>query len=196
MKIQKMIQSLIIITCIFFFNTDIYSQNQQKALATSISPYYKSLNNEGLPTGYISKNDTGIIQSVMLDSAGIPWFSIMTGGVCVFSPAKYWKYLSDADTSAYADGESNDSDKKRRLTILHDNPQWPRRIIRAVRTGRICLDMTSAQLIAAWGEPIQKSDAFAVGLGTHTIYFFQNSSEKLTSVLLKDDVVVGWSLKK
>lgn len=90
---------------------------------------------------------------------------------------------------------NTDKDKKRRLSILMENKDWPRRIQRFVREGEICLDMSEDQMVAAWGKPLQKSDAFATLLGEHKLFVYPAGSFSYTIVIMKDKKIIGWSQK-
>ena len=56
--------------------------------------------------------------------------------------------------------------------------------------------MTEEQLIASWDEPIQKSSAFTIGLGTHSIWIFEGKKSEVPAVILKDQKVIGWTKKE
>ncbi len=165
----------------------------QKAITTKVTPYYSEPQSGLLPKGYLKKGKTHAISEVTVDTVGIPWFGIVIQTKSAWSPAKYWNYVSGIDTAAYIEGKQGDEDKKRRLRILREHRDWPRRIIRTVRFGRICLDMTGEQLIASWDEPFLKRSAFTIGLGSHEIWFYKNQKELFTAVVVKNDKIIGWS---
>lgn len=169
------------------------SDDTQNALATKLTPYYSEAKPGLLPRGYIKKGDTCAIRNVHVDTAGIPWFSFKIKTETVWSPAKYWIYISEIDTAAYVQGKKSEEEKRRRLRILRDHRDWPRRIIRAIRFGRICLDMSIEQLRASWDEPFQKSSAFTIGLGTHSVWIYKGQKGNILAVLLKNEKVIGWT---
>ena len=82
------------------------------------------------------------------------------------------------------------------MSVLRDHPDWPRSVIRAVRNGQVCLDMTGGHLKASWGEPFQKSMAFTLGMGKHDMWFFRASDGAILTVSLQNDRVVGWVVEK
>ncbi len=171
------------------------NQQDQKAACNGVTPYYSEPCPGLLPKGYIQKGKIYPVPEVTVDTLGMPWFALPLKESKVWSPAKYWTYVSEIDTSAFAEGKQSEADKKRRLRILREHRGWPRRIIRSVRFGRICLDMTAEQLLASWDTPIQKNDAFTIGIGNHEIWLYNTHSGKYTAVLLKNDKVIGWSKK-
>lgn len=180
---------IIIVSCAVAGNAD----TLQKAITIKLTSYYSQPHPGLLPRGYLKKGETHTIIDVTVDTVGIPWFSIVIQSKSVWSPAKYWNYVSEIDTAAYIEGKQGEEDKKRRLRILREHRDWPRRIIRIVRFGRICLDMTGEQLIASWDEPFLKRSAFTIGLGRHEIWFYKNQKELFTAVVVKNDKIIGWS---
>jgi hypothetical protein len=148
-----------------------------------------------LPAGYINKGDTCLVETTLVDSSGGAWFLLHTGTTRVWSPAVNWRYVGAVTDEISASRGVNDDDRKRRLRILQQHREWPRRIIAAVREGKICLDMSGEQLVASWGEPSQKSPAFAVGLGVHEAWFYAGTGSDAAVVLLIDGRVIGWSME-
>ena len=182
---------LIICNVIIAFESD----SLQKAIALKVAPLFTEAQTGLLPKNYVKKGDTCSVIGIQVDTSGFPWFNVSVKTNHYWSPVKYWQYVSDIDTAAYLEGKQSEEDKKRRLRILRQHRDWPRRIIRTVRFGRICLDMSGEQLIASWGDPIQKSNAYTIGLGKHDIWIFDSKNERKSIVLLKNDRIVGWSLK-
>lgn len=90
---------------------------------------------------------------------------------------------------------NTDKDRKRRMAILSVKKDWPRRIQRFIREGEICLDMSEEQLEAAWGKPLQISDAYASILGKHKLIVYPSGTFSYTIIIMKDDKIIGWSQK-
>ncbi len=191
----KYIAILMAIFCIDIAIVNAIPDTPQCARAIKTTPYYHEAKVGSLPAGYINKGDTCPVVAVHVDTTGIPWFQFNINSSPVWSPAKYWKYISEIDTTAYAEGKQGDEDKKRRLRVLREHREWPRRIIRAVRFGRICLDMTGEQCIASWDKPEQKSSSFTIGLGKHAIWLFKDQSNIYTAVIIKNNRIIGWTFK-
>lgn len=183
----------------FFFAQIVFtseSDSLQKAITTKVTPFYSEPKIDLLPKGYLKKGDTSTIHLVSIDSLGNPWFQLGIKASPVWSPAKFWQYISLIDTAAFIEGKQNEKEKKRRLRILREHRDWPRRIIRTVRFGRICLDMTGQQLAASWGDPTQKSNAFTIGLGRHSIWIYnEQAGSTITAVIIKNNLVIGWTNK-
>ncbi len=79
------------------------------------------------------------------------------------------------------------------MAKLRDHPDWPRRIMQAVRKAAICLKMTREQLLLSWNEPYQKTSGFILGFGDVEIYFYRQADP--IAVILKNGEIVGWSEK-
>jgi hypothetical protein len=86
-----------------------------------------------------------------------------------------------------------DADAKRRYRVVAQHPEWDRRIVKAVREGKICLDMNETQLLGSWGEPLQKSAAFILGAGKQDLWLYKSHGGKFETVFLIKGRVVGWS---
>jgi len=167
----------------------------QKAKAIKMAPCYAEPVAELLPHTYINKNDTAFIEKISVDTAGTPWFKIIHNRILYWTPSSYWKYVSRIDTLSFLEKADDDADKKRRLLILREHKTWPRRIISAIRLGRICIDMDEQQLVASWGEPVNKSKAFTIGLGEHTVWIYGSLNAKMSVVILQNNKVIGWTVK-
>lgn len=182
---------IIVFKTLFAFDPD----SLQKAISLKINPYYSEAQSGLLPKGFVNKGDTATIFGIQVDTVGIPWFQIKIKKKVLWSPVKYWQYVSEIDTAAFIEGKQSAEDKKRRLRILREHKDWPRRIIRAVRFGRICLDMDREQLIASWDKPFQKTTAFTIGLGKHSIWMFKGKKDNIAAVLIKNGRIIGWTIK-
>jgi hypothetical protein len=91
-------------------------------------------------------------------------------------------------------GKPASADKKRRLAIVKNNPDWPRRIRNALLAGTICLGMNRDQLSASWNLPDDEMDGFILGAGDVRILFYRKGDP--VAVIIKNDEVIGWSEKK
>lgn len=187
------IATLLLLICKVIYTSE--NDSLQRAIAVKVTPLYNEAQTGLLPKSYVKKGDSCSILGVQVDTTGIPWFNVSIQSINYWSPVKYWKYVADIDTAAYLEGKKSEEDKKRRLKNLRQHRDWPRRIIRTVRFGRICLDMSGEQLIASWGKPIQRSRASTIGIGAHDIWIFDSRNEKKDIVLLKNKKIIGWSIK-
>lgn len=148
-----------------------------------------------LPVLIIDAGDTMLADSSRVDSLGHAWFR---GSI---KHKKGWVQASDVaffmknnDTVSTSTGP--DKDKVKRAKIVWEHPQWPRRIQKAVRDGDVCLDMSQEQLLAAWGEPLNKGKGFMLGVGEYEYWFFGTSAAKQPlAVMLLNAKVVGWTTK-
>jgi hypothetical protein len=162
----------------------------RKAVAARIAACYERPE-KNLPVRYIDKNAAIEVDSLYVDSLEAAWFRLRG--------AAGWVLASEVRLADEGRGDSvslsmgTDADRKRRLAVLRDHPDWPRRIIRAVRSGTVCLEMTSEQLVASWGEPFQKSAGFVLGAGPHDVWLFRGNKEEVLVVHLLDGRVIGWS---
>ena len=168
-----------------------------KVVAMKVTPYFAEARPGLLPRGYVNQGDTCLMLQAHVDSLGAPWFELKRDEQKIWSSAKNWQYVSDiVDEEVSAARKQSDADRKRRLRILQKHRDWPRRIIRLVREGEICLDMTAEQLAASWGEPLHKSRAFTVGLGEHEFWIFSGEKGRMPVVSLRNGRIIGWSLSK
>jgi|GEM_PF-1346455 len=165
-----------------------------KAVALQLAPLYEQAAPGLLPAGFANKGDTCAVEKVSVDTAGTAWFALMHLSGRFYSPASNWRYAGKVTNELSQERTPDDEDRKRRLRILQQHRDWPRRIIRAVREGKICLDMSLEQLIASWDEPMQKSRCFTVGLGEHEVWLYAGRDGKTLIVSLQEGKVMGWSL--
>jgi hypothetical protein len=103
----------------------------------------------------------------------------------------------NSDTISSVSPEKNaikDTDNKRRTHIVMEHQEWPRRIKNIVRDGKICLDMTTDQLIASWGEPMQRDSSFISDKVNYRIWIFKGKNGDFVSVNIIAGKVRGWSL--
>ena len=152
----------------FLICSSIFSQPSLKpALALTTTPYFEKPAIGLLPIGFINKLDTCQTDSSIVDSSGTPWFRGRLHERIFWLHAKDMRYIMDIPQDFLSMQVKGDDDKKRRLQILQNKPDWPHRIKMSVRSGQICLDMTEEQLVAAWGEPFQKGTTYTLGIGDH-----------------------------
>ena len=166
------------------------------AIVLKTTPYFGSPLSEELPLGFINKMDTCLTVGSMVDSLGAPWFRALLGGRTYWIRGADVKYAADMPPDFQSQQTRGDDDKKRRLRILENKPDWPHRVKMAVRDGQICLDMTEEQLAAAWGDPFQKSTAYMLGIGGYDVWLYKSFSDKILFVTIQNGRIIGWSEDK
>jgi hypothetical protein len=141
------------------------------AIVIETCPFFDAPEQGTLARGFFDKRDSCEVDSTLVDSLGTAWFHVCPlrshKNACGWVIAKNVVYASDIPADFASRYAAGDQDKKRRLEILKSHQQWPRRIIQAVRNGRICLDMSEEQVVASWGEPAEKRKAYMVGVGDY-----------------------------
>jgi hypothetical protein len=160
-----------------------------------LAPLYDNPLSGGLPMSYCEPSDTCHIDSSARDSAGTVWLKIKSGSKSGWIQKSSVKAPRSQDEGPKSAGVSlkADPDAKRRYRVLEQHGDWPRRIIKMVREGKICLDMNDDQLAASWGAPVQKTRAFILGAGTHELWIYRSVGGESTIVFLVKNRVVGWS---
>jgi hypothetical protein len=194
----------IIISCSFF---SIHAQqtNTQAAQSLPKNNIYKALQLApgfespviSLPSFYLEKNQTCTVDSTYSDSTGAIWSHVSTDKKTGWVSAGVIRISSieqnDSNASAPI-ANIPDIDKIRRSHLAFQHQEWSRRIQKAVRDGKICLEMATDQLVASWGEPFQKGAAFLSGFGNHEIWIYKDKDGKVLLVFLADNKIIGWSL--
>jgi hypothetical protein len=178
----------------------------RNAVVTETAPVFDEPLPGLLARGFLDKHDSCSVDSTHVDSAGAPWFHVralrasgaaakMAGG---WISAKAILFVSDMPADFASQDARGDGDRKRRLEILKSHQQWPRRVIQAVRSGRICLDMSEEQVAASWGEPAEKRKAFMIGVGDYVtlVYRDAGSGKGTLVVALQNDRVIGWTTEE
>jgi hypothetical protein len=56
--------------------------------------------------------------------------------------------------------------------------------------------MSSEQLVASWGEPLEKRKTFMLGVGEYTSYIYKGTARGSLLVCLQNNRVIGWSLEE
>jgi hypothetical protein len=169
----------------------------KRAKITQLSPIFELPIKGRLPLFYFEKNLSCTIDSTVSDSSGEVWLFL------VHENKKGWALSDNVQMSSSDDKDSalfndaisvTDVEIKRRLHIVLEHKEWPRRIQKIVKDGKICLEMTKEQLLASWGEPIQKNDAFLLGFGKHEVWFYKGTDGRYLVVNVAQGKVIGWSL--
>jgi hypothetical protein len=182
---------------VLFLCSSILSQSFSKpALALTTTPCFEKPVSGQLPIGFINRLDTCQTDSSLVDSSGIPWFRVRLHTQALWVHARDMRYIVDMPQDFFSMQVKGDDDKKRRLQILQNKPDWPHRIKMSVRSGQICLDMTEEQLAAAWGGPFQKGKTYTLGIGDHATWLYKSSSDKVLLVNLQNGQVIGWTVDK
>ncbi|MBN2036820.1 MAG: hypothetical protein JW768_08775 [Chitinispirillaceae bacterium] len=162
---------------------------------TGLTPVYATTSEGHLPIAYVEPADTCRVDSTVAQGDSIIWVHISSGSKRGWIRSSALQRASEAGegSTSRRSFHAKDPDAKRRYRVLEKSPEWPRRIIRAVRDGTICLDMNEAQLVAAWGAPFQKSSAFILGAGSQQLWHYKDSKGRIQVVVLSKGRVVGWS---
>lgn len=181
---------------IVFFAAGTVRATPKNAIVTETVPFFEEPGPGLLARGFLDKHDTCAVDSTHVDSAGAAWFHVRASSM---KKADGWVnsksvlFLSDMPVDFSSREARGDEDKKRRLEIIKTKPQWPRRIMQAIRNGRICLDMSEEQVVASWGEPAEKRKAFMIGIGDYSMFVYKNASRETLLVALRNDKVIGWT---
>jgi hypothetical protein len=170
------------------------AQGARRAVALTEVPRFGEPLETGLPVGILGAGDTCIVDSAEVDSIGGVWFGTRRGAGFCWARADNIRYVTERPSLASPPPARGESPRTKRavMSILREHPDWPRRVVNAIRLGQVCIDMTGAQLLASWGEPLQKSKAFTLGLGEHDLWFYKSDSGALLTVTLQGDRVIGW----
>ena len=163
-----------------------------RALLIKVAPLFSEPVTGSLPVSFAQKGDTCQVDSVFTDSAGTSWFRLRLGSKSQWTNCSVFSYITGPGDDVKSRVLKDDADVKRRLRILLEHPEWPRRIKGAVRGGNVCLGMSSEQLEAAWGTPFQEGASFVLGIGTCETRFFHAAKEDVLFVLLNRGAVTGW----
>jgi hypothetical protein len=165
-------------------------------LPAGLTPLYENPSSGELPRSYLDPADTCRPDNSFIDSTGVVWVSVRS------ATARGWVRESSLRKPSAPEaareqglGKKIDPDTKRRYRILEQHPEWPRRIVKVVREGKICLDMSGEQLAASWGEPLHKGSAFIIGAGSYDLWYFKFGGGQVQSVFLVKGRVVGWTEK-
>jgi hypothetical protein len=174
----------------------------KNAIAVETAPFFDAPEAGLLARGFIDKRDTCAVDSIVVDSTGTAWFHVRSlrglragreGKSEGWIISKAVAYISDIPADFASREARGDEDKKRRLEILKSRPEWPRRIIKAVRGGQICLDMNVEQVIASWGEPAEKRKSFMIGVGDYQTLLYKGVGKGTLIVTLQSNRVIGWT---
>lgn len=161
-----------------------------------LTPLYENPVPGGLPLSYLEPIDTCHIDSARFDTTNTEWVFVRSGS------RSGWLRKSSVQSPFLPPGSGLlsrsretklDADAKRRYRIVEQHPEWDRRIVKAVRDGTICLDMSEIQLVGSWGEPFQKGAAFILGAGKQELWLYKSFGGKVETVFLIKGRVVGWS---
>jgi hypothetical protein len=178
-------------------SSQVNSIKKKPAIIKSAAAVFESPSNVLLPRAYLDPNDSCVIDSIFHDSSGISWYRIEFADHSGWIRSDFVRLAASDDQMQRGSEKSGDldTDKKRRYRILFEHQDWPRRIQKFIREGRVCLGMTEEQLRASWGEPIQKSTMFMLGLGDSDVWFYKSSDGGMLIVGLSEGKVIGWSGK-
>jgi hypothetical protein len=161
-----------------------------------LTPLFEKPISNGFPIAYLESSDTCIADSSFSDGAGNAWQRIRSGEKYGWVRAS--SMLANGTSGASAPKKQgtykkDDPDAKRRYRALEGHADWPRRIVKSIREGNICLDMNGEQVYAAWGEPFRKGKAFILGTGQQEMWYYKNEGGTIEVVFLNNGRVVGWS---
>jgi hypothetical protein len=161
-----------------------------------LTPLFDSPVPGGFPVSYLEPEDTCRIDSTKFDTSNVEWAFVKSqsrSGWLQKSSVRPTGGQSPAQQSSGGNASVLDDDAKRRYRIVEKHPEWDRRIVKVIRDGKICLDMNDAQLLASWGEPLQKSTAFILGAGNQDLWIYKGQSGTYETVFLVKGRIVGWS---
>jgi len=197
-KRSSVVLSAVIILFNLSFATDTLSTKDlsKTVLPLGLTPLYDAPAPGGFPMSYLEPTDTCTIDSTRFDTLNNAWAFVKSrsrSGWLQKSSVRPALLPSGAPRSSESREMKPDADAKRRYRILAQHPDWERRIIKVIREGKICLDMTDEQIAASWGEPMQKSTAFILGAGSQELWLYKGPSGKIETVFLVKSRVVGWS---
>ena len=150
-----------------------------------------------LPIFYFEKNQNCLIDSMIVDSSGDVWLLVTDENKRGWTKSDNVQVSSSGDIDSALFNEPinvTDIETKRRLHIVLQHKDWPRRIQKIVKDGKICLEMTNEQLLASWGEPLQKTEALLLGFGKHEVWFYKGTDGRYLVVNVAEGKVIGWSL--
>ncbi len=166
------------------------------AVAVASTAFFERPEPGLLPRGYIDRRDSCTVDSVIADSAGTAWFHIRAAKSEGWAVAGGLRYVSDVPADFFSKETRGDEDKKRRADIVKNHPEWPLRIRKAVHAGQVCIDMTADQLVASWGEPVEKRKMYMLGIGDYSCLIYNGTSRATLLVSLQGGRVVGWSVEQ
>jgi len=101
--------------------------------------------------------------------------------------------VGESDQLSFSPVFESRTAKKRRYAAVRENPQWSRRIKKAVREGSIVLGMNQNQLRIVWGEPKKKISMFTSRVGTHALWVYESDNTDTVYVAVKNKEIIGWS---
>jgi hypothetical protein len=159
-------------------------------------PLFEKPAANGFPVAFLEPVDTCIVDSTLFDNSVAQWYRINSSGKTGWVRASGMAVRGGAGiTPPEKEGaySKNDPDVKRRYRALEGHADWPRRIVKAIREGTICLDMNEEQVTASWGEPFRKGKAFILGAGQQEMWYYKDGNGAIEIVFLNNGRVVGWS---
>lgn len=147
----------------------------------------------GFPISYLEPSDTCRIDSARFDTANVEWAFVRSQSRSGWLQKSSIRPALMPSMVPQSKVGKLDADAKRRYRVLGQHPEWERRIVKVVREGNICLDMSEEQVLASWDEPLQKSMAFVLGAGKQNIWIYKSPGGRFETVFLVKGRVVGWS---
>jgi hypothetical protein len=162
-------------------------------LPLGLTPLYESPVSGGLPLSYLESADTCRIDSTRFDTANIEWVFARGQSRSGWLQKSSVRLAYLPPSAPQSKSFILDADAKRRYRIIAQHPDWERRIVKVVREGKICLDMNDEQVLASWGEPLQKGAAFILGAGKQNVWLYKSPGGRFETVFLVKGRVVGWS---
>ena len=148
----------------------------------------------GFPISYLEPSDTCRIDSARFDTANVEWAFVRSQSRSGWLQKSSIRPALMPSMVPQSKVGKLDADAKRRYRVLGQHPEWERRIVKVVREGNICLDMSEEQVLASWDEPLQKSMAFVLGAGKQNIWIYKSPGGRFETVFLVKGRVVGLSL--
>ncbi len=197
----KVVKNIVIFCLLTVLNAGHNAFADLTAFTQKTVPYYLSFEQLSIPSGYLDRGDTLTIDSMRIDREGVPWLEIYLEKGKAFIRSSNIKYIINRDSAESVSSagllrkDESDSLRKQRILLLREHRDWPIRIKRLVREGRVALDMSHEQVKAAWNtEPDIEIPGFIFGIGEVVFCYYRlNKDEDEILVVLKNNRVVGWS---
>jgi|GEM_PF-2139099 len=171
--------------------------NNVQIRITGLTPLFDLPVKGALPQRYAETDQVFKIDSAFTDSAGAQWYCVTRNNQKNWLLSSSVQRIQQGTTGSTIEKSTpvrTDADQKRRLHIVLQHNEWPRRIQNVVREGKVCLGMTHEQLTASWGEPVQRDNSFISDHVKFQLWIYKGKNGQLLTVNLMNGKVCGWSM--